>query len=103
MEDFRKQIIIESLKKHKGKNNTINSKQISHLIGLENEEDTHSITRKLITKCINEECLPIGANSKGYYWMEDKSELAEYIIELKNRIKGIENRISKIVYNYENT
>ena len=90
-----KKILLE----HKGKKNTIKSKKIALMVGIQ-EDATHGSTRNLITK-LSEQGLPIGACSKGYFIIETQAEVDEYRRFLNNRIQEMINRIGWLQSNFD--
>lgn len=93
------EIIRNILQIHVGKNNTVTSWEISKIIGIK-ENATQSRTRTLIFDCAVKYHLPLAANRKGYYLIKNDEEYNEYIKNLNNRIKGIEQRKEIITANY---
>lgn len=76
---------------HKGVGNEVTSAEIADRIGL-CEDATHAGTRQLIKKCADIYELPLSANSRGYFLMQDDSEFAAYIQNLDGRVAGIQAR-----------
>lgn len=85
---------------HKGKSNSITSAEIARKIGIV-EDDTHAKTRALIFDCAKKYELPLAANNKGYYLIEDQQEYDEYMNNLNSRSSGIEERKRIITNNFK--
>jgi len=87
---------------HRGKKNTISSRDLADKLGIK-ERDTFSMTRSLIEKTMRRYSMPIGAtNSKppGYFLIETREELDQYMIILEQRKLQIENRKNLVFQNY---
>ena len=84
------------LHKHKGKKNAIKSHTLAEEIGIDPGPSKITI-RTLITETIQKLNIPIGADSHGYFLIENKEELKNYFNHLESRKNGIENR-KLIVY-----
>ena len=95
--------IIEQIKnilmQYWGKSNAITSREIAYLIGI-NEDDTYSQTRAMILQAARRYNLPLAADTVGYYLIDNDLEYCEYMINLDNRIAGIEERKILITENY---
>lgn len=65
--------IRDILKQHIGKSNKVTSSQIAKKINI-NEDATHAKTRALILETAKKYKLPLGANNRGYYLINNKAE-----------------------------
>ena len=61
------------------------------------QEDTHAEPRKYLREAIWELKIPLCGGPRGYYVIENKKELATCIQDLNNRIKGIQERKTKVI------
>ncbi len=95
LEEIRK-IILE----HRGKNNPVKSSEIQERLEIP-DNDTRGSTRAYITKLILDEGMPIAAYGKGYFYIENQQELAEYMAYLQDRITNITNRMMTVFANYK--
>jgi hypothetical protein len=96
LEEQRLDEIRKILLKHRGKENPIAANKISKLLQIP-EDDTVPTTRRLITKLIVEEGMPIAAFGRGYFYIETIDELTEYMNYLDEKILQTTNR-KTIVY-----
>ncbi len=87
------------LEEHIGKRNVITSAEIADILGID-EDDTHATTRDLLLKAAEKYKLPLAANNKGYYLIENETEYEEYIASLDGRIEGINRRKDIISRNF---
>ena len=101
LEEARLEQIKNILLQHKGKANPIPANKISKTLNIP-EDDTVPTTRKLITKLILDEGMPIGAYGNGYFYIETLQELTEYIDFLDQKIEQTTTRKAKVISNYEN-
>lgn len=102
IEDRRIDQMKDIMKTHRGKKNAISSRDLADKL-LIKEGDTFSITRSLVEKTMRRHSLPIGAtNSKppGYFLIDTKEELDQYMIILEQRKLQIENRKNLVFQNY---
>lgn len=100
LEEQRLEEIKKILLGHKGKANAIPANKISKMLKIP-EDDTVPTTRRLITKLILDEGLPIGAFGKGYFYIETPKELAEYMDFIDEKILQTTNRKVIVYSNYE--
>lgn len=91
--------VYKILSEHKGKNNAVSSSKIAKILGI-NEDSTHAITRSLITKAIELYKLPVAATKTGYYTIQSRDELDEYISNLNSRIDAIKSRLEVVKNNF---
>jgi hypothetical protein len=91
-----KQRILDVLVVHYGKNQAITVSKIVEMIGEEQTGLTNPVARIAIKEIILDEDLPIGSCSNGYYIIQTKEELNEYISNLHSRICGIKQRIKAV-------
>jgi hypothetical protein len=87
------------LLKHRGKANSIKSKTIALMIGID-EDDTHVQTRGLITKLFKAG-LPVGAWNSGYFLIETQDEIDEYCETLNSRIEEVYDRLGRLQSNFD--
>jgi len=100
LHEERERKVKEILMKHRGKENAIPASQIAHQIGLD-EGETYSETRGLVLGAARKYQLPIAATTQnGYYFIETREELADYLLTLDGRIHEIETRKRLIMENY---
>ncbi len=99
LEEDRLREIKEIILMHKGKENAIPANKIGRALNIP-ENDTVSTTRKLITKLIKRDKMPIGASEKGYYIILTEEELNDSTRYLNDRIYGIYDRINRIISNF---
>lgn len=97
LEEMRTEEIRKILLEHKGKANAIPANKISKILNIP-EDDTVPTTRKIITKLILEEGMPIGAFGSGYFYIETPEELTDYMAFLQDKIEQTTTR-KMIVYN----
>ena len=83
------QEIKEILESHRGKYNSISSGEIGRQIGID-EDATHVQVRGLILQTIERFQLPVAGGNKGYYLIENQSELDDYL-------DGIDGRINEML------
>ncbi|MCL5949063.1 MAG: hypothetical protein M1490_01125 [Candidatus Bathyarchaeota archaeon] len=100
LEEERLDAIRTIILEHKGKNNPIRASKISHMLNIP-ENDTVPTTRKLITKLILNEEMPIAASGEGYFYIENQKELADYMEYLDERIRQTTNRKVKVFSNFQ--
>jgi hypothetical protein len=100
LEEQRLAAVRMILLEHKGKNNSIRASKIGHILNIP-ENDTFSTTRALITRLILEDGLPIAANAKGYFYIENEAELSDYMQYLQDRIHQTTNRMITVYSNYQ--
>jgi hypothetical protein len=101
-EDERLAQIKQIMEQHVGKLGAISSRDLAEKLHIK-ERDTFSLTRSLIEKTMRRFSLPIGAtNSKppGYFLIETREELDQYMIILEQRILQIEGRKNLVFHNY---
>jgi len=91
--------LVKILREHKGEENAITAREIADLIGVIDAEG-RPVTRKLIRDYIKSEGLPVGACTKGYYWLSNKDELAKYHYSLVMRAEEILQRAKIVQENY---
>lgn len=91
--------IKDILENHIGERNPVTSAEIAKSIGIK-EDDTHAKTRALIYECAKEYGLPVAATNRGYFLIENKDEYNNYIKNLDDRIRGIEQRKKIVSDNY---
>jgi hypothetical protein len=94
--DAIRKIILE----HKGKNNPVKSSEIRKELKIP-DNDTSGSTRALITKLILDEGMPIAAYGKGYFYIENQQELADYMAYLQDRITNTTNRMVTVFANFQ--
>lgn len=94
--DEIKNILEECFKKRK----RITSGEIATLLNIA-EDDTHYRTRSLIRECAKKYKLPLAADTKGYYLIENDYEYNAYMSNLERRIQGIKERMDLITENYK--
>ncbi len=102
IEERRLEQMKDIMQLQKGKKNAISSRDLADKLGIR-ERDTFSITRSLIEKTMRRYAMPIGAtNSKppGYFLIETREELDQYMIILEQRKLQIENRKNLVFQNY---
>lgn len=90
----RDNLLVEFVKKHKGKDNCVSSKEIAEYL----QENGYSLkscsVNMVVRKLIFERCLPIcSKNSKGYYWGMNRRDIETTISHLKSRIDELQNHI----------
>ena len=100
LEEQRLESIRKIILEHTGKKNAIPANKISKVLDIP-EDDTVPTTRRLITRLITEEGMPIGAFGKGYFYIETASELAEYMTYLDDKILQTTNRKAIVYSNFE--
>ncbi|MBE0558971.1 MAG: hypothetical protein IH628_17220 [Proteobacteria bacterium] len=83
--------IKDILEKHRGKKNQISAGDIGTQIGI-NEDATHVQVRSLIRQTIEELQLPVAAGNRGYYLINNREELDEYLHGIDGRIKEMKTR-----------
>ena len=101
-EDERLLQLRETMQDHKGKAGAISSRDLADKLGIK-ERDTFSVTRSLIEKAMRKFAMPIGAtNTKppGYFLIETREELDQYMIILEQRKLQIESRKNLVYQNY---
>ena len=76
------------LEEHIGKRNAITSAVIADMLEID-EDDTHAITRDLLLQAAEEYGLPLAANNRGDYLIDNETEYEEYMASLDRRIEGI--------------
>jgi hypothetical protein len=81
---------------HRGKKNTIKSAAIQRFINGPLRDTTNPEARNYLFALTEKHGLPIGSTSTGYYVIETKDELRQYIESLKGRIGGIQKRIDTV-------
>jgi hypothetical protein len=99
MTDKQREALIMLLTDHRGKKNAIKAGALAAIISILDTGGS-PITRRYIRQVIEENGLPVGASSDGYYWLETEAELAEYLGNLRSRIKKIAERIVMVESNY---
>jgi hypothetical protein len=87
------------MKSHIGKRNAITSSEIANILGI-NEDDTHATARNLLLQAAEKYGLPLAANNRGYYLINDENEYKEYMNSLNERIEGINKRKDIISRNF---
>jgi hypothetical protein len=93
--------IEEILLKHVGRKNAIFASEIAKQVGIR-DNDTYVNTRMLIRKLMKQKQLPIGADQKiGYFIIENKKELAEYVKDLDKRMQGMATRKYRAMIYFE--
>lgn len=91
--------IKEIMEEHIGKRNVITSAEIADILGID-EDDTHASTRDLLLQAAEAYNLPLAANNRGYYLIDNETEFEEYMTSLDSRIEGINRRKNIISRNY---
>jgi hypothetical protein len=79
------------LENHRGKSNQISAGEIGRQIGID-EDATHVQTRGLILQAIERFHLPVAGGSSGYYLINNKKELDDYLGGIDGRIREMERR-----------
>jgi hypothetical protein len=100
LEEQRLNAIRKIILEHKGKTNAIRASRISKALEIP-ENDTFATTRSLITKLLLEEGMPIAASGKGYFYIENQQELADYMEYLQERIHQTTNRMVTVFSNFQ--
>lgn len=90
--------IRELLLRQKGYQFTV--KEIASQLKLPVTHDTAPNIRKAIRELIEGGC-PIGANTCGYFWLENKAMLEDYLENLQSRCDAIQERIVNVTRAYE--
>jgi hypothetical protein len=86
---------------HRGIENAITVGELASMIGRKKYDGlTNPLTRANIKEIIYEMAVPIGSCSKGYFVIINDDEFANYIHNLKSRIRGIQQRIDFIKLAY---
>jgi len=95
--------IRDILLQHIGKRNAIKSREIAKLVGINRGASSVNIRTK-ITETIGQYMLPIGGNTAvGYYLIENRDELKEYMQSLQRRINNTierKNLVTTSFYKY---
>ena len=85
---------------HAGKANAIAAKEIAKMAGIPESESSARV-RVLIFQCAKKYQLPLAADVRGYYIIENDAEYADYMHALEHRIVGITERETIITQNYK--
>lgn len=93
----RNNLIVDELKKHRGKENAISSEYISRLCA----ENGYLIRPRnvgtVVNKLMMERSLPICyINGNGYYWANKSSEIEDTIKDLQSRIYALQEHINHL-------
>jgi hypothetical protein len=75
-----------------GEANAITASSLSESLGLDDGITSETVRLELIKPMIEENGIPIGSCSKGYFILETKEELSASVDDLNRRIRGMENR-----------
>lgn len=85
---------------HKGKKNAVNIVELTRKLNIKDKSQSRTKVRALIKELIGEGNL-IASCSKGFYWIQNRFELVEYLQNLEARIKGIETRRENLIKNWK--
>ncbi len=81
---------------HIGKGNAISSNEIASRLGI-SDGVANPGTRALIKECIKKYQLPVAANGRGYYMIDNQLECDEYCKSLELRAEQIMQRRNDIL------
>jgi hypothetical protein len=95
-DDDLMQKVRDILLRYRGEDHVVSSEEIARVVGIR-EGDTRPRTRSLILRTIRRYSLPIGATTKGYFFIENEDELNRYVQSLNNRMLEMEDRKRIIV------
>jgi hypothetical protein len=79
------------LRQHVGPSNAITSSELAAEAGIKDSE-ANPATREAIRVLCEQRELPVAASARGYYLIEDRGQLEEYLENLDGRIAGIQQR-----------
>lgn len=93
----RDNLIVEILKKHRGLDNVISTKQVSKELADNGYELNFNTLPETIKRIAFERNLPIcSSNTKGYYWASCRADLEHTIADLQSRIKALQEHIEHL-------
>jgi len=88
--------------KHVGSKNTITSREIAEYLGIDNRPNCDVQVKNIMTRVMKYTKTPIISNRFGYFIPETDDEMNEYIVNMRGRMKGIEERLSLATRLYYN-
>jgi len=91
---------IEQELRGRGKDDAMHSGALADAVGIDDGEGNPQ-TREAIRTLMEERGAPIASGNCGYWYLESKEQLTEYVASLEGRITGIEQRIDMVQRNYE--
>lgn len=95
MSDSRDKGVLDALecvlREHVGPSQAITSSELADELDITDGE-ANPATREAIRVVCEERGLPVAASARGYYVIEDRGQLEEYLENLDGRIAGIQQR-----------
>jgi hypothetical protein len=95
---LKKEIIEILASYHVGKDKAVTIGRLSQALGHKDRGMTSPQLRGVIRTILSEGEYPIASCNKGYYLMSTEEERTEYLKNLEDRKKGIEDRINWITF-----
>lgn len=90
-------------KRHRGRNNTITSREIAEYLNIDDRPNFDVQVKNIMNRVMKYKQISIISNRFGYFIPENDDEMNEYIVNMRGRIKGIEERLSlatRLYYKY---
>lgn len=81
-------------REHRGKDNTITSREIAEYLGIDNRPNFDVQIKNIMNRVMKHKQIPIISNRFGYFIPENDDEMNEYIVNMRGRMKGIEERLA---------
>ena len=86
--------LADMLKKHRGSDNVITAKEVAEYLGISDRKNVDVQVKNILFRVMRHTRTPIISNRFGYFVPNNDAEMAEYISNMRARIRGIEERIS---------
>lgn len=90
-------VVLEFLKKHKGKDNILSSKQICTFLNEKGYAVKSDSVHTIIRRIMYERNAPIcHQNARGYYWAQTREEIESTIADMESRIASLNEHIEHL-------
>lgn len=87
---------------HVGSKNAITSREIAEYLGIDARPNFDVQVKNIMTRVMRYTKTPIISNRFGYFIPDSDDEMNEYIVNMRGRMKGIEERLSLATRLYYN-
>lgn len=79
---------------HRGSMNAVTSREIAEYLGIDNRPNYDVQVKNIMNRVMKHKQIPVISNRFGYFIPDTDDEINDYIVNMRGRIKGIEERLA---------